>query len=214
MDEQVFASLAQISLLIVPVGTIEQSTFAKWSAEIHKFDEIRLCDIPSGSKDESGTFMAYFSTVLLNRVHSHHIVRFMPSPLATGFLNLSYVSRPPPLSRSSLGLFRPSGFPLGVVGIASCSQGSELRAVQDQFQAMLANMFSTGSLYPLARSCFVFEDGGDGSSLDIGKSLPQLFIIPSMMGNKQIYIGTLLAEICSTILGGFSTIVRLSAPYF
>lgn len=136
----------------------------------------------------------------------------MPSPLANGFLSLSYVSRPPPHSRSQMTLFRPSSFPLGVVGIASCSQPDELQAAQAHFKASISNLFPPGTLYPLARSCFVFEDGRTNTSLDIGKSLPDLYIIPSMMGNKQIYIGTLLAELCSTILGEFSTIVCLLAP--
>jgi hypothetical protein len=56
MDEEVFASLAQISILVIPVGNIQQRTFDKWAAEMCKFEEIRLGDIPSGSKDERGEF--------------------------------------------------------------------------------------------------------------------------------------------------------------
>lgn len=133
--------------------------------------------------------------------------RFMPSPLASGSLNLSYVSRPPPHYRYQTTLFRPSTFPLGIVGISCCSQASELHTIQTQFKTLIAGLFPVGAIYPLARSCFVFEDGGGSTALDIGKSLPDLYIIPSMMGNKQIYIGTLLSELCSTILGDFSTIV-------
>ena len=54
MDEQVFASLAQINILVVPVGNIGQDTFEKWAGEVRKFEEIRLGDIPSSSKDERG----------------------------------------------------------------------------------------------------------------------------------------------------------------
>ena len=54
MDEQVFASLAQINILVVPVGNVGQDTFEKWAGEVRKFEEIRLGDIPSSSKDERG----------------------------------------------------------------------------------------------------------------------------------------------------------------
>ena len=54
MDELVFASLAQVPILVVPVGNITQSTFEKWAQEVCKFEEIRLGDIPSTSKDERG----------------------------------------------------------------------------------------------------------------------------------------------------------------
>ena len=54
MDTHTFASLAQLRILIVPVGTIPQSTFDKYAAELRTFDAIRLGDIPADNKDEKG----------------------------------------------------------------------------------------------------------------------------------------------------------------
>ena len=68
-------------------------------------------------------------------------------------------------------------------------------------------LFPADSLYPLARSCFVFEEGDGTTNLNLGDHLPGLVIIPSMMGNKKLYVGTLLADLCSNILAEFATVV-------
>jgi hypothetical protein len=54
MDTHGFASLAQVRILLVPVGGIQKSTFDKLAAEIRTFSEIRLGDIPADIKDERG----------------------------------------------------------------------------------------------------------------------------------------------------------------
>lgn len=54
MDSHAFASLAHLRILLVPVGSIQQSVFEKYAAEIRSFDEIRLSDIPADTKDEKG----------------------------------------------------------------------------------------------------------------------------------------------------------------
>jgi trafficking protein particle complex subunit 9 len=59
MDTHAFASLAQVQILLVPVGSIPQQTFAKFASEIRSFDSIRLGDIPEGPKDERGTSQSY-----------------------------------------------------------------------------------------------------------------------------------------------------------
>lgn len=131
----------------------------------------------------------------------------MPNPLATGSLLLSFTRHPPPPSRSHLDLFRPSEFPLGIVGIASCSQSDVLSSIYSQFNGSLAELFPSNSIFPLAQNCFVFEEGDGNTNLNIGNHMPGLVVIPSMMGNKKLYIGTLLAELCSNILGEFSMMV-------
>ena len=56
MDTHVFASLAQIRILLVPIGTISQQTFEKYASEIRTFDAIRLADVAvEGNRDERGT---------------------------------------------------------------------------------------------------------------------------------------------------------------
>lgn len=56
MDTHVFASLAQIRILLVPIGGVPPLTFEKYASEIRSFDAIRLGDIAAeGNKDERGT---------------------------------------------------------------------------------------------------------------------------------------------------------------
>jgi len=54
MDSHAFASLAHVRILLLPVGSIQHSTFEKFAAEIKDFDDIRLGDIPADQKDERG----------------------------------------------------------------------------------------------------------------------------------------------------------------
>jgi hypothetical protein len=136
----------------------------------------------------------------------------MPSPLSTGHLHVSFPSHPPPLLHDSLSLFRPSAFPMGVIGVATCSQDDSLATIHAQFNAAVRGLFPYDSpyrsMYPLARNCFVFEDGDGGTNLNLGEQ-SGLVVIPSLMGKKEVYVGTLLADLCSTILGEFATIVSL-----
>jgi len=55
MDHLAFASLAQIKILLVPVGSIPKSLFDERAAEIRSFDSIPLGDITAGDKDQRGT---------------------------------------------------------------------------------------------------------------------------------------------------------------
>ncbi|KAG5727958.1 Transport protein particle subunit [Termitomyces sp. T112] len=192
MDTHAFASLAHVRVLLVPVGSIPQSTFEKYAAEIRSFETVRLGDIPADHKDERA--------------------RFMPSPLSTGHLHLSFPTHPPPRSHIPLSLLRPSHFPLAVIGVAACSKNNPLSSVFAQFNSSLLDIFPSDGIYPLARNCFVFEEGED-TNLSIGDNLPGLFILPSMMGNKKLYLGTLLADLCSQILGEFGVLVQaLESP--
>ena len=132
----------------------------------------------------------------------------MPSPLASGHIHLNYPSHPLPSSHQTLSLFRPSDFPLGVIGIASSSssQNDSLSSILAQFNAMLSDLFPSGALFPLANNCLVFEESDGSTNLDLG-TYPGLVVIPGMMGNKRVYIGTLIADLCSNILAEFATVV-------
>ncbi|KAH9951944.1 TRAPP II complex [Amylocystis lapponica] len=193
MEPVAFASLAHIPVLLVPVGNIRRAVFEKWAADIKTFQSIPLGDVPSDSRDERA--------------------RFMPSPLASGHLHLSYPSHPPPSTRSSMALFRPADFPLAVVGVASCSQSDALSSISDNFNASLSELFPNGSPFPLASKCFVFEESDTHTNLDVEQRYPRLVIIPGLMGNKTVHIGTLLANLCSSILGEFSVVMQsLESP--
>lgn len=142
--------------------------------------------------------------------------RFMPNPLSRGHLHLSFPSHPPSPSHHPLALFRPSSFPLGVIGVAACSQSDSLSSILAEFNASVNEMFPLSSpyrpIFPLASNCFVFEDGDGNTNLNLGEQLSGLVVIPSMMGNKKLYIGTLLADLCSSILGSFSSLVSDLGP--
>lgn len=71
----------------------------------------------------------------------------------------------------------------------------------------MVETFPPDSIFPLAKNCFTFEDG-DGSA-SLGDNLPGLVVIPSIMGNKNIYIGTLLGDLCSHLLGELGHVVRI-----
>lgn len=135
----------------------------------------------------------------------------MPNPLSKGHLHLSFPSHPPSPAHHPLALFRPSSFPLGVIGIAACSQDDSLSSILAEFNALVNEIFPVNSpfrpIFPLANVCFVFEEGDGNTNLNLGHQLSGLVVIPSMMGNKKLYIGTLLADLCSNILGAFSTLV-------
>ncbi|KAI0306435.1 TRAPP II complex [Multifurca ochricompacta] len=186
MEHNTFASLAHFRILLIPVGSISRGTFDQWAAEIRTLENIRLSDIPPGTKDEKA--------------------RFMPSPKSKGYLRLCFPTHPPPSLHYAMSLFRPSHFSLGVIGIASCSQKDSISSITAEFNAAVKDLFPPDSIYPLAKSCFVFEENDGTTNLNLGDHLPGLVIIPSMMGNKKENIETLLADLCSNILAEFSTI--------
>jgi hypothetical protein len=130
----------------------------------------------------------------------------MPNPLSTGHLQLSFPTHPPPRSHLPLSLLRPSHFPLAVIGVAACTQSDSLSSIYAQFNASLIDMFPPEGIYPLAKNCFVFEESDD-TNLNLGDNLPGLVVLPNMMGNKKLYIGTLLADLCSQIIGEFGVVV-------
>jgi hypothetical protein len=72
----------------------------------------------------------------------------------------------------------------------------------------MKRLFASESIFPLAKNCFAFEDSSSVSSVNLEKSVAGLVVIPNIMGNKRLYIGTLLADLCSQILGGFSSMVN------
>lgn len=64
MDSFSFASLAQIKILLVPVGPIRRSAFEKRVAEIRSFDNIPLADITVEDKDERGQSTPFLRCLL------------------------------------------------------------------------------------------------------------------------------------------------------
>ena len=60
MDTHAFGSLAHVRILLMPVGSIPQSTFEKYASDIRSFDSIRLGDIPVDHKDDKGDDLIVF----------------------------------------------------------------------------------------------------------------------------------------------------------
>jgi trafficking protein particle complex subunit 9 len=90
-----------------------------------------------------------------------------------------------------------------------CSQADELSPLLAQFNDSRLEMAPLDFMYPLAWNLFVFEDGDGTTQLTVTGNLPGLVIIPSVMGNKKLYLGTLLADLCSRVLGEFGRVVRI-----
>ena len=131
----------------------------------------------------------------------------MPNPLSSGYLYLSYPSHPTPPSHLPLSLFRPSHFTLGIIGIAACSSSYSLASALEQFENAVLDIFQDVSTFPLAKVCFAFEDEESSGNAGLREPLSGIVSIPSMMGNKKLYIGTLLADLCSHILAEFGRVV-------
>ena len=55
MESFVYGSLAQIRVLLLPVGNIRRSTLERWALDIKSIDTIRLGDISTDVKDERCT---------------------------------------------------------------------------------------------------------------------------------------------------------------
>lgn len=142
----------------------------------------------------------------LNKSSNYSLARFQPKSLSTGYLHLSFPSHPPPHSHQALSLIRPSHFPLAVIGVATCSRSESLPDVLAQYNSTVLDMFPPGGIYPLARNCFVFEEGAS-AGISSRDQHPDLVVFPEMMGNRKLHIGTLLGGICSKIFGEFGVLV-------
>lgn len=138
--------------------------------------------------------------------------QFIPPPLSSGYLHLSYQSHPCPIWQSPLALFRPSAFPLAVIGVADAANTPSLAPLLEEFHTTLSETFPHHSPFPFASRCFVFEDGDGQSDVNLGTSFPDLVMIPSIMNNKKFYVGTMLAELCHDILAGFPALVSRCCP--
>lgn len=82
-----------------------------------------------------------------------------------------------------------------------------MNRLYSQFNAALLDIFPASDIYPLAKNFFVFEENDGAANLDAGDCIPGLVVIPSVMGNKKLYLGTLLADLCSQVLGEFGMVV-------
>src|ERR1700733_8808967 len=207
MDGAQFASLAQIRVLLLPVGTIRRSVFEKYAGLVRSIEQVRLGDVPPDPREDKSTSSSFFSTSVATVRLIFHIDRFLPSPLSTGYLHIYYTTHPPPAWHHSLSLIRLSLFPLAVIGIADCSRNDSISSLGAEFKATLSSIFSGSSATPFATKCFVFEDGDAIPDVNVGSFVPEVVMIPSLLSNKQVYIGTLLAEICHDILAEFPALV-------
>lgn len=214
MDGTPFASLAQIRILLVPVGTIRKSVFERYSGLVKTIEHLRLGDIPPDSREDRSAFLHDCTAAPSLATDVVPPDRFVPSPLSSGSIHIRYTSHPPSAWHHTLSLLRLSSFPLAVIGIADCSQKDSSHSLAAEFTATLATIFSGGSATPFASKCFAFEDGDAVPDVDVGSSMPDLVMIPSLMSNKQVYIGTLLAELCHDILAEFPSIVSFTISPF
>ncbi|KAG8861203.1 hypothetical protein FRB96_003153 [Tulasnella sp. 330] len=192
MDGTPFASLAQIRILLIPIGNISNEAFEQWASIIRSFEHIRLDEIPPETREEKN--------------------RFLGPPLLAGNLHLSYPTHPPPEWHAPLALFRPSHFPLGVIGIAEYSDEAIMDTMSTEFKATISEYFPAGSPFPFATKCYAFESGRSGSS-SLGSTTSDIIVIPGLMGHKEVYVGTLISQMCGDILCYFAGMAQaLESP--
>ena len=55
MESFAYGSLAQIRVLLLPVGNIRRTTFERWMQELKEIDTVRLGDLTTDVKDERCT---------------------------------------------------------------------------------------------------------------------------------------------------------------
>lgn len=61
MESFAYGSLAQIRILLLPVGNIRRSSFERWVQEIRNIDTIGLGDLSTDVKDERCTSACGYS---------------------------------------------------------------------------------------------------------------------------------------------------------
>lgn len=66
MEVPAFASLAQVGILLVPVGLIAQPAYETYASELRSFESIRLVEIPVDTKDANGIMFPFFSSCYLD----------------------------------------------------------------------------------------------------------------------------------------------------
>jgi len=181
--EEPFITLARIRILLVPVGAVDRETFDRWTECIKPIDRIPLCDVPEDRNGRS---------------------RFMPPRLAPGHLYLNHEIYDYRDGQRTIPLTSLSRTPMGVIGIARASSTDQLATLGANFKAQMEELLPPGTLFPLAKNCFAFQDEKSRFSLDTKDAFSGLVVIPHDMGNKQLYLITLIAELCSAILAGFS----------
>jgi trafficking protein particle complex subunit 9 len=138
----------------------------------------------------------------------------LPSQLSSGHIHLSYSTHPPPSWYNSFSLFRISCFPLCAIGIADFTGNIPPASLLAEFKETLSSAFPPASPFPFASKIFAFESGEDNTLNHSADGSPELIHIPSLMGNKQLYIGTLLAELCHDVLVEFPALVSYSISPF
>jgi hypothetical protein len=203
--EEPFVSLSRLRLLLVPVGSVDPQSFHEWSQYIKAIDRVPLCDIP---EDRAGRSACLCIRLIRASLTVVDVARFMPAQLANGHLLLSYEILHQGTRITDASLIRLSQWPMGVIGIAHTSSTDQLATLGADFKAQMEELLPPDAFAPLATHCLAFQEASSRFILDTKDAFAGVVVIPHDMGNKQLYLATLVAELCSAILAGFSDIVN------
>ncbi len=199
MELPSFASLARIRILLLPVGEIQQTTFKQWSLAISSLSDIKLSDVPP-SRDDKGSHLSVQSS--RSDPFSQPVLCLVPSQPAVSIWLIFFI-----LLLSGTNLFQSFASPTSLLVSLALLQHPPpptCHPLRAQFDAAVDDLFDSSSFYPLATDCIVFEEDGSNPMTD---TFTGLVIIPSVLANKNVYLGTILASLCSGILSGFTDIV-------
>lgn len=137
----------------------------------------------------------------------------MPSQLTTGHLLLAHEVWPARQKLEDNSLARVSQWPMAIIGITSLTSSSQLVTLGAEFKAQMEEILPPDTMIPLAQNCLAFQEESSSSTLDTKDAFSGLVVIPNDMGNKELYLSTLVAELCSSMLAGFSDLVTVpSSP--
>lgn len=96
---------------------------------------------------------------------------------------------------------------MAIIGITSITSSEQLATLGAEFKAQMEEILPPDGMIPLAQNCLAFQEESSSSTLDTKDAFSGLVVIPNDMGNKELYLSTLVAELCSTMLAGFSDLV-------
>lgn len=178
-----------LQVLVLPVLPIRKAEFAKHLELLKQHSRIALADIPP----PTGGSSTVLSTLL-------------PTPVSRGFLNLSFVTEWDS-SQAWLEEFQIHRKVHAVLGILDCAEwqddtiGEGLHDGARRFHQLAADLAPRDVS---AKRCYAFNPGEGHKDNTEG-----LVVIPDV-GDLGFYLGTLLAELASSMLVGLSRTVSQS----
>ncbi|CDZ96830.1 Targeting complex (TRAPP) subunit [Phaffia rhodozyma] len=207
--------LAQIPVLIVPLGKVRAETWTKYSELLGSFTQLSQADIPLDANHKKSRFYPSLSSSFPTSAASSASVTATGAGLVksnnNNTLHLTYSHSLPPLgSTESLSLIRPSVKPLIFIGIVdlhhTCTPSLPLGA--HLLSNKLAELFPSNDSHPLVVKCFGVG-GEDDNSRDGGPDKETTGTVGIEIGLNEVVIDGGPGEVGGN---GVTVLPRLGQP--